>query len=358
MGDVPGITVTHDTTPLVSKPGMAGKVAIIGAFDSDNNDPITISNIEDAYEKLGTSTTYIGNSCIPLLFRKDGGASSVLAVNITTKSGTGENQTINTELTTTKLESALKKIKGEDFNILFIADTLNDNGLTIVNTFLEESSEIKKPNGLIIPLTRESIANYRTTLNLFGDYLYYINTQQFSVNDTELNLIQSTAHICGLIAGASVSKTLTMKQIDDVTALNDEYTFETGDLGKELVNMGIQVLKYADRENQKIVCVNSELPNGFDLYINRTRDYVIRSFNLEDVLGEKLGNKHKEKTLTGIKSLLAEVKKECVDTLELLEDILYSVEKKSAKCVDVYIEDLVFAGIITQINVHIKMRVN
>ena len=83
----------------------------------------------------------------------------------------------------------------------------------------------------------------------------------------------------------------------------------------------------------------------------------VRAFNLEDVLGEKLGNKGKEKTLTAIKSILAEVKKECVDTLELLEDIQYTVEKTSNKCVDVFIEDLVFAGIITHINVHIKLKV-
>lgn len=357
MGDVPGITVNHETITTVSRPGMAGKVAIIGAFDSEINDPINVSNITEAYEKLGNTSTYNGNSCIPYLFRKEGGASSLLAVNITTKTGTGDNETVNTELTTAKLESALKKIKGEDFHILFIADTVNDAGLTMINTFLEESSEIKRPNGLIIPLTRDNDTNYKTTVDLFGDCLYYLNTQQLSVDDIELNLIQSTAHICGLIAGASVSKTLTMKQIDDVTALTDEYTFETGDLGKKLVNMGIPVLKYADRENQKIVCVNSELPNGYDLYINRTRDYVVRAFNLEDVLGEKLGNKGKEKTLTAIKSILAEVKKECVDTLELLEDIQYTVEKTSNKCVDVFIEDLVFAGIITHINVHIKLKV-
>ena len=90
------------------------------------------------------------------LFRKEGGASSLLAVNITTKTGTGDNENINTELTTAKLESALKKIKGEDFHILFIADTVNDAGLTMINTFLEESSEIKRPNGLIIPLTRDN----------------------------------------------------------------------------------------------------------------------------------------------------------------------------------------------------------
>ena len=145
MGDVPGITVNHETITTVSRPGMAGKVAIIGAFDSEINDPINVSNITEAYEKLGNASTYNGNSCIPYLFRKEGGASSLLAVNITTKTGTGDNENINTELTTAKLESALKKIKGEDFHILFIADTVNDAGLTMINTFLEESSEIKRP---------------------------------------------------------------------------------------------------------------------------------------------------------------------------------------------------------------------
>lgn len=361
MGEIPEINVLKKERQLTSQPGMAGKVAIIGAFDSEISTPVSCPDLEIAYEQLGTNSDYNGCKCIPFLFNKNGGASSILAVNITTKTktGTGDSATttVDKTLTPAKLTTALSKIKGENFNILFIADTLTDEGLSILKEFLEESSEIQKPAGLILPLTRANKSEYNATLEQLGDYIYYINTQRFSVNNVDLDLITSTAHMCGLIAGANVSKTLTSKQIDDVTNLIDEYTFEDGDLGKDLVKMGIPVLKTIDRDNDKIICVNSELPNGYDIYINRTRDYVIRAFNLNDVLGEKLGEKRKEAPLNAIKSMLAGVKKNCVDTLQLLEDINYEVEKKSAKCVNVYIEDLVFASLITKINVYVGIEV-
>ena len=47
----------------------------------------------------------------------------------------------------------------------------------------------------------------------------------------------------------------------------------------------------------------------------------------------------------------------CVDTLDLLEDINYDVVKKDANCVDIYIDSLTFAGLITEIDIYVKVEV-
>ena len=74
-------------------------------------------------------------------------------------------------------------------------------------------------------------------------------------------------------------------------------------------------------------------------------------------LHQFLGDKNRESTLNEIKQELDRVKHDCVDTLDLLEDINYTVAKKDVNCVDVYIDSLVFAGLITEIDVYVKIEV-
>ena len=54
---------------------------------------------------------------------------------------------------------------------------------------------------------------------------------------------------------------------------------------------------------------------------------------------------------------LDRVKYVCIDTLDLLKDIIYTVEKKDAKTLDVNIVSLKFDGIITQVNVYYTIEV-
>ena len=106
-------------------------------------------------------------------------------------------------------------------------------------------------------------------------------------------------------------------------------------------------------EINKYVVVNSEQPNGYDLYINRVRDFVVKEMSLHQFLGDR----NRTATLNEIKQELDRVKDKCVNTLDLLEDIEYNVVKKSAECVDVNITKLLFAGIITEIDVYITIEV-
>lgn len=337
MSSLPKIRVFNKPSKIKNKPGLASKVALVGAFDSDESNPILCSDITEAYDKLGKDTSYDGVICLDKLFY---GASSILAVNITTKT-----PTLNKEVTPAKLTSALSKIKGEDFDLLYVAAKIDDTLIPIITTFLDEKYEAKQPSGYV------AFSDFAA--NLAGDFSYGLLKQQLTIDSKQLSEVESGAYYCGLLASLNVGNSMTMKIAPEVEAINPEYSFEQGGTGLSLLTDGFTLLKCQDRANKEYVVVNSEQPNGFDLYINRTRDFVVKEMMLHKFLGER----NRTATLNEIKQELDRVKEKCVNTLDLLEDIEYGVEKKNAKCVDVNIIRLLFAGIITDMNVHVTIEV-
>lgn len=344
---VPKIQVYNKKNPKVPTPGMAGRIAVIGAFDSTETEPLFIENLDDAYEQLGTDkTTYKGVAVLDKLFY---GADGIIAVNVTEKSGS----TVTTDITTTNLTAALAKIKKERFDMLFVADVLTDTFLPIITTFTDERYLNKLPIGYIGCVTGADASAYTATAALNSDACYGLLTQSFSINDNTLTMLESAAYYCGVVASTNIGASMTAKQVPDVTALGTTYTFETGDLGKTLVGLGYTVLNCYDRENRIYEVVNSEQFNGYDLYINRVRDYVIREFALHDFLGER----NRTATYSEIQQEIDRVKNRCVKSLDLLADIEYHLVKKSTKCVDINITKLLFDDIITEIDVYITIEV-
>ena len=344
---VPKIQVYNKKNPKVPTPGMAGRIAVIGAFDSTETEPLFIENLDDAYEQLGTDkTTYKGVAVLDKLFY---GADGIIAVNVTEKSGS----TVTTDITTTNLTAALAKIKKERFDMLFVADVLTDAFLPIITTFTDERYLNKLPIGYIGCVTGADASAYTATAALNSDACYGLLTQSFSINDNTLTMLESAAYYCGVVASTNIGASMTAKQVPDVTALGTTYTFETGDLGKTLVGLGYTVLNCYDRENRIYEVVNSEQFNGYDLYINRVRDYVIREFALHDFLGER----NRTATYSEIQQEIDRVKNRCVKSLDLLADIEYHLVKKSTKCVDINITKLLFDDIITEIDVYITIEV-
>ena len=338
---------TQDRTP-----GMAGRIAVIGAFNSKVNNVTVVSDDTTAHGIFGTTETlnqFKGTDVIDFLFI---GASELLIANITTWND-AETPVAETTLTNEKLTQALAKLKGERFDMLFIAEELSDSAQTIVSTWLDEELKGKNPHGQVASLTRANASAYATSVQTFNKNIYYINTQNLTVNGAQLDLNRSTAYICGLIAGMSVSRSLTSKIIQGVTAVSPEYTMETGDLGASLLNLNIPFIKCKDRNLKEFVCVNSMLPNGLDIYINRVRDYVLKTIAVETYLGEQSS----DATVEGIDNIVQTVKKVCVEDLKLLKDIVYSVEKVSSDCIEIYIEYMKFDGIITTINLYYTIKV-
>ena len=74
-------------------------------------------------------------------------------------------------------------------------------------------------------------------------------------------------------------------------------------------------------------------------------------------LHQFLGERNNEVTLDEIKHELDRVKTETVNSLNLLKDIEFTVEKRDATTVDVNIQRLLFDGLIAEINVYIALEV-
>lgn len=345
--EVPSIHIYQKKNRSTSRPGMAGKVAIIGAFDTLDTNVKFFNNIDECQAVWGTDKTYNGVDCAEILFKA--GASNLIAVNITTEAESVRDKT----LTVQKLSDALTKIKGEDWDILFIAENMSDTFITVINNYLDATFEMKLPAGYFGALNGATSSANITTAGLAGEHCYGLIAQPLIVNDEQLTLLQSIAYYAGLIAGMNVGNTMTMKTVNGVTGLGQELSFETGGIGKAYVEAGITTFKCANRTGGRYIVVNSEQPNGYDLYINRVRDFVIKEFALHDFLGER----NRQATLSEIEHMLSSVRERCVTDLDLLEDIQYSVVKKNAKCVDIYIDSLKFAGIITRIDVYVTIEV-
>lgn len=344
---VPSIHIYQRNHRVNNRPGMAGKVAIIGAFDTLDTDVKVFNNIDECQNTWGTDTTYNGVDCAELLFT--GGASSLVAVNFTTEVEGARDKT----LTVQKLTDCLSKIKGEDWDILFMAENMSDTFIALINNYLDETFEMKLPAGFTGALVGVTDNANITTAGLAGEHCYGLIAQPLVVNGETLSVLESIAYYTGLIAGMNVGNTMTMKTVTGVTGLGQELSFETGGTGKAYVEAGITTFKCANRNNGRYVVVNSEQPNGYDLYINRVRDFVIKEFALHEYLGER----NRQATLSEIEHMLSSVRERCVTDLDLLEDIQYHVVKKDPNCVDIYIDSLTFAGIITRIDVYVTIEV-
>ena len=343
---VPSVHIYNRDTQLINKPGMASKIAVVGAFKTTETNPKLFKTVEEAQTSFGDDDTFNGCAVIEDLFV---GASSLLCVNVSTKAGDVWTKTLNA----TNLATALAKIKGEDWDMLFVADTLTDSLLPVIDAYLDTTYEMKYPAGFVGVLAGASTSDNVTSAGLAGEHCYGLLTQQLTINGVSKSLLQSGAYYCGILAGMNVGNSMTMKVIPGVTAINPELSFETGGDGKTLLEAGITTVKCQDRTNNKYVVVNSEQPDGYDLYINRVRDYVVKQMSLHDFLGDPTN----DITINGVKHELDRVKNQCVDVLGLCKDINYTVAKESTGCIGISIDSILFDGVLTRINVYVRLEV-
>ena len=354
MATEPKVVVRQQavTTQNESVPGQAGRIAVIGAFDSEVTTLTAVNNSRSAHTIFGTMTTegnFKGTDAIDNLFY---GASELLVVNITTWSDATP-PVASTTITAEKLAAALAKLENEEFDMLFIADDLSDSLQTTVTTWLDAEFQKKYCHGQVVQMSRANASAYTTSVATVNDNVYYINTQQLNINGTLQSLNRSTAYICGIIAGMDVNRSLTAKVIPNVSAVSPEYLTASGELGATLLSLNIPFLACRNRNNNVYYCVNSQLPDGLDLYINRVRDYVIKRSAGETFVGEVNNDVTREVIRNSVDSVIHE----CVDLLGLLDSIEYTVEEASSTCVNVIIEKMVFDGVITEIDIYYSIEV-
>lgn len=352
--EMPDVTVEQRKKQSTGRGGLLNNILLVGAFDTLETTPQLFTNLEDAQEALGTDATYNGCKVLPILFT----SGTLLAVNTTTESNGSRVKTIDTAT----LTAALSKVKGEDFDSVFIAESLTDDAIVILNTFLDEMEGMKLPAGYINGINRTNAAAYVTTAGIAGDHCYGLLSQTLTVNGESYDLLQSAAYYANVINNMNPGKSMTMKEIPGVTGVSPELTFEFNKNttphtpisdGAKLMAAGLTTIKAQNRRSDKFIVVNSEQPNGYDLYINRVRDYVLKEMALHQFLGDR----NRTPTHEQVIQELDRVKYKCIDTMDLLKDIIYSVEKINAKTVGVNITSLKFDDIIIHVKVNYTIEV-
>ena len=278
----------------------------------------------------------------------DNTVSNVVVVNIS--SGTGEN--IQRNVTQQKLDNAITALDLINFDILYVANELTDTFLKSVTA--ESRFENKVPFGYVSAFTRASNSAYQTTAGKLGDWCYASVIQRLEVANDELSLIESGAFVVKQIATQSIGDSLTAKTITEITGINsaDVETFNDGDDGAILTGYGYLLFRLINATTNTYEAVNSANPNGVDLYVSRVRDAIVNDFALRTFLGDKSNN-----------ITIDLIKMECnriatlYKDLTLIENMQYVVEKKDAETVNVIINSIEFAGVITEIDVFITIEV-
>ena len=351
--DIPDITVTSELIKIKNtNPLLRDVVCLIGCFEDTEtlNTPKFCKTLTGAENIFGDDTQYDGNAALKQIFRKD--ISGCIIVNCTSTSGSGDNITVNRTLTVSKIETALNLVRLIDFNSLYCAVEYTDAIIDAVEEFCNSRFRGKRPCGYTGVGSRTNASTYTTTANKLGDHNQAFLTQALEVNGTQLSLVESGAYLTNLIATLPVGSSLTAKILDEVTGIGTEYTFDEGDLGHTLVGLGFFVVRLIDALNMTYECVNSANHNGVDLYINRVTDYVVDDFALRKVLGEN--------NIVGAELITLECGRlyhKFVNTFKLVKDIIYTIEKVDSETINVNLQDLVFAGVVTHINLNITIRV-
>lgn len=349
MAREPDIEVIEEQVTVRNiTPGMASSIAVIGAFDSEITDLTVCQNETVAHQLFGTTETvddFKGTDAIDGLFY---GASELIVCNITTWSD-DDTPVPSTNITNEKLNAALTMLENEVFDMIYIADELSDAAQTILSTWLAKEYKEKFAHGQVAQLQKSTAAAYVTSIATFDKHVYWICTQAYN----GLSLNQSAALMAGYIASLPVGNSLTYKNIPLINRVSPEYSTEAGEIGAKLLELSVPFIRPRNRLSQDYLCVNSELPDGYDLYINRVRDYVINRIEAERLLGDKID----PNDLESAAMIVENVKEECVDDLKLLVDIIYRVEKTSSKCVELILEKLIFNDVIDTVKIRYSIEV-
>ena len=358
MAVEPQITVTKRASDnIVSNPNFAGDIAIIGAFDSEITALTVCTTLAEAKTKfgiMGTEGTFKGTDAIPQLFT---GASSLLVANITTYTSATP-PVAQTTLTDAKLTAALNMLHHVDFDILFIAEELSDSQQEIVTAWLDAEFAAKYPHGQVAQLSKGTAAAYETSVGQFSDKVYFINTQTFTYNTEALALNRSTALMAGFIAGTQTKLSLTNMEIPGITAISPEYSTAAGQLGAALLNLNVPFLKrrfISSRKANSFYVVNSAMPDGFDIYIYRLRDAIIKDIEAEVILGSQ----NDTVTENGVITLMEGLIQRYVQDYGGVKDIKYHIEDNTnnTQCLDIVIDEIVFNDIITLVNIYYSIKV-
>lgn len=334
--------------------GNAGKVALIGAFPTNSIQIKSYTELIDAQNDLKGEYTpstipegCVSFGCLPYIFnsnKQSRGPEEVIIVNTNY-----EAETLSYTIDNSALAAALTVLADEDFDILTIADTLALGASTTLNpmfntlhTFVTSMYTNQKPAGIItavgIPDSTDTSGDTKLAAlkTLFEDKGIYklITTPIHIKGDTDpLTLAQSGCWHSAFTAGRPVNKSETGKIYEELQGVDTKSLFPiTTTQGvidwENLVDAGMHTMKYRNRRLQTIQCINCMTPVGWDMKVERVKNYMIKSLSFADVFGED----NNTPTIEYIKGLFEYEKNVAIDN-NYLTGMEYEITQCNATCV-------------------------
>ena len=365
----PDVTVTDVEKIKTRTYGNAGKIALIGAFPTKTFQIDSFTKLEDAQAALkgdGVPDTCVSYGCLDYIFNQDSqskGAEEVIIVN--TNYGAS---TLSYSITNGLLAEALTTLADEDFDILTIADTitLGSEGTlnemwTTLHTFMVSQYTNQKPAGIItsifIDIEDTTGDTMLSALNsLFSDkgvYKLVTTPVQIKNETTALSLAQSGCWHSAFTAGRPVNKSETGKIYKNLQGTDSKSQFPisstTGQIDWEnLVDAGLHTMKYHNRRLNIIKCINNMTPVGWDMKVERVKNYMVKRLQFTDVFGED----NNDPTIDFVEGLF-EYEKELALKNNYLTDMSYEITHCSSDCIraKLYLE-------IPEVVRHVKMEVS
>ena len=349
----PDVVVTDVDKIKTKSYGDAGKIALIGAFPNSTFNIGSFTKLETAQEAVGATTipeACVSYGCLPYIFNQDSqsrGAEEVIIVN-TNYGASTLSYTITNEL----LANALLTLADEDFDILTIADTISlestSNNSTVVNplwgtlkTFVDSQYRNQQPFGIITAIGIDNTSETGdTTLESFkllfhdkGIYKAVTTPVQLKTDNEALTLAQSGCWHAAFTAGRAVNKSETGKIYKHLQGVDSKSLFPiqsaTGKLDWEnLLDAGLHTTKFHNRRLRIVKCINNMTPVGWDMKVERVKNYMVKRLSFADVFGED----NNEPTIDFVKGLF-EYEKELALKNNYLTDMDYEITHCGKDCI-------------------------
>ena len=370
----PDVVVTDVNKIKTKTYGNAGKIAVIGAFPTSTKQIGAYTKLEDAQADFGASPIPAGcvsYDCLPYLFNQDSqskGAEEVIIVN-TNYGASSLSYTITNEL----LADALLVLSDEDFDILTIADTINleatgSNDSVIVNPlwntlkgFVDSQYRNQQPFGIITSISIDktsttgdaTLASFKQLFHDKGIYKIVTTPAHISTDVNALSLAQSGCWHAAFTAGRAVNKSETGKFYKALKGVDSKSEFPISSTSgvidwENLLDAGLHTTKYHNRRLQELKCINNKTPAGWDMKVERVKNYIVKRLQFTDIFGED----NNEPTLDMVKGLF-KYEKELALKANYVTDMDYEITHCSSECVraKLFLE-------IPEVVRHVKMEVS
>lgn len=346
----PSVIVTDVEKIKTKTYGNAGKIALIGAFPSSTFQIDSFSKVEDAKKAVKGIDTVpegcVAFTCLDYIFNQDNqskGPEEVVIVN--TNYGAS---TLNYVLDNGKLADALVLLADEDFDILTVADaislgeeeTLNPMWSTL-HTFVVSQYTNQKPFGIITSVDVDKENTDGVTLltafnQLFEDKGIYkaVTTPVQIRGDVEaLTLAESGCWHAAFTAGRQVNKSETGKIYSNLQGADSKSLFPVSETAgvvdwESLLDKGFHTQKYHNRRLQQIKCINNLTPAGWDMKVERVKNYMVKRLSFSDIFGED----NNEPTLDFVKGMF-EYEKELALKNDFVTDMNYEITHCGSDCI-------------------------